>query len=82
MIVHAQAGDSDVYRQVDLDGVSGPSTDPIDVIGVKEGVTPIAPGVPFTAGDDWLKKLSLTMKNVTGKQPSPLAPRGSPISWK
>ena len=43
------------------------SSDPINVSDFKEGNDPVTPGVPIKAGDDWLKNISLTIKNVSPK---------------
>jgi hypothetical protein len=43
------------------------STDPIHVSDFKEGNDPVTPGMPIKAGDDWLKDISFTIKNVSPK---------------
>lgn len=41
--------------------------DPIRVSDFKEGNDPVTPGIPIKAGEDWLKNISLTIKNVSPK---------------
>jgi hypothetical protein len=41
--------------------------DPIDVSNFKEGNDAVPPGIPIKAGEDWLKNVSLTIKNVSPK---------------
>lgn len=41
--------------------------DPIHVSDFKEGTEPVTPGIPIKADENWLKNISLTIKNVSPK---------------
>jgi hypothetical protein len=43
----------------------GMPIDPIQEVSFEEGDEPVLPGVTLNAGDDWLKNLPVTIKNVS-----------------
>lgn len=64
-VVNAQAGLAGTSRMVV--GERSSYMDPIQVVVFKEGDDRIVRGVPFQAGDDWLKYLSVTVRNASKK---------------
>jgi hypothetical protein len=64
-IVWAQNDQALVPRLIILDRRS--PTDPFEVVKFEEGEALVLPDVPFNADDDWLKKLSVTVKNTSQK---------------
>lgn len=42
-------------------------SEPLEFVNLKVEGKSVEPGVPFLAGEDWLKGLTITLKNISGK---------------
>lgn len=70
-LAHGQADQTSAYPdrmvvlpdQYQADGYHPP----VEFVTIKEGSEPVISRVSFKAGDDWLKNLSITVKNVSTK---------------
>ncbi len=65
-VVLAEDGGPTAARTVQLE--QSFSKDPVKIIRVMEGNVEVKPGVPFEAGDEWFKDLSVVIKNVSRKK--------------
>jgi hypothetical protein len=60
-VAKAQETEAKVVLEPGLPG------DPFQVVGLTEGTEAVTLSVPFSAGDDWLRNLSITFKNTSPK---------------